>query len=99
MNATIVRATCLLAAAIATQSGLAQAAEESIAIAEMPRYCALEAASKFQVSPSNVTTESAKHTQGMYEVWGQYPAKPSPQVFICSFNAERQFLSVDKYQP
>jgi hypothetical protein len=35
----------------------------------------------------------------MWEVWGQYPAQPSPQVFICSFNAERQFLSVDLHRP
>jgi len=32
----------------------------------------------------------------MREVWGQYQAGRSPQVFICSFNAERRFLSVDK---
>jgi Ni,Fe-hydrogenase I cytochrome b subunit len=29
--------------------------------------------------------------------WGQYGA--NAQVFICSFNAERQFLSVDLYKP
>jgi hypothetical protein len=40
-----------------------------------------------------------RQTKGIYEVWGQYPAKRSPQVFTCSFNADRQFLSVDKLQP
>ncbi len=57
------------------------------------------ASAKFKVSPRDITTQNAKQTQGMYEVWGQYPAQPSPQVFICSFNAEKQFLSVDLYRP
>ena len=51
------------------------------------------------MSPRDITTQDVRQTKGMYEVWGQYPAKPSPQLFICSFNAERQFLSVDKLQP
>jgi len=71
----------------------------AIAVADMSRYCAGEASAKFKVSPRDITTQNAKQTQGMYEVWGQYPAQPSPQVFICSFNAERQFLSVDLYRP
>ena len=68
----------------------------AIAVTDMGRYCAGEAAAKFKVSPRDITTQAARQTQGMWEVWGQYPAQPSPQVFICSFNAERQFLSVDK---
>jgi hypothetical protein len=71
----------------------------AVAVADMSRYCAGEASAKFKVSPRDIKTENAKQTQGMYEVWGQYPAQPSPQVFICSFNAERQFLSVDLYRP
>jgi hypothetical protein len=71
----------------------------AIAVADMSRYCAGEASAKFKVSPRDITTQNAKQTQGMYEVWGQYPAQPSPQVFICSFNAEKQFLSVDLYRP
>ena len=71
----------------------------AIAVSDMARYCAGEASAKFGVSPRDITMQNAKQTQGMYEVWGQYPAQPSPQVFICSFNAERKFLSVDKYQP
>jgi hypothetical protein len=67
-----------------------------IAVADMGRNCAGEASAKFHVSPRDITTQNAKQTQGMYEVWGQYPADPSPQVFICSYNAERKFLSVDK---
>lgn len=67
-----------------------------IAVADMGRYCAGEASAKFHVSPRDITTQAARQTQGMWEVWGQYPAQPSPQVFICSFNAEKQFLSVDK---
>ena len=67
-----------------------------IAVADMGRYCAGEASAKFHVSPRDITTQAARQTQGMWEVWGQYPAQPSPQVFICSFNAERKFLSVDK---
>jgi hypothetical protein len=71
----------------------------AVAVADMSRYCAGEASAKFKISPRDITTQNAKQTQGMYEVWGQYPAEPSPQVFICSFNAERQFLSVDLYRP
>ncbi len=68
-----------------------------IAVADMARYCAGEASAKFGVNPRDIKTEAAKQTQGMYEVWGQYGA--NAQVFICSFNAERQFLSVDLYKP
>jgi hypothetical protein len=67
-----------------------------IAVADMPRHCAGEASAKFHQSPRDITTQAARQTQGMWEVWGQYPAQPSPQVFICSFNAERKFLSADK---
>ena len=69
----------------------------AVAVADMSRYCAGEASAKFGVSPRDIKTENAKQTQGMYEVWGQYGA--NAQVFICSFNAEKQFLSVDKYTP
>jgi hypothetical protein len=71
----------------------------AIAVADMGRYCAGETSAKFKVSPRDITTQNPSQTKGMWEIWGQYPAEPSPQVFICSFNAERQFLSVDKYQP
>jgi hypothetical protein len=67
-----------------------------IAVDNMGRYCAGEASAKFHVSPRDIATQSATQTQGMWEVWGQYAAQPSPQVFVCSFNAEKQFLSVDK---
>ena len=69
------------------------------AVADMPRCCASEAAAKFRVSPRDIKTENASQTNGMWDGWGQYPAEPSAQVFICSFNAERQFLSIDRYQP
>jgi hypothetical protein len=67
-----------------------------IAVADMGRHCAGEASAKFHVSPRDITTQNARQTQGMYEVWGQYPVDQSAQVFICSYNAERKFLSVDK---
>ena len=69
----------------------------AVAVADMPRYCAGEASAKFKVSPRDITTQNVSQTKGMYEVWGQYGA--NAQVFICSFNAERQFLSVDLYRP
>ena len=72
------------------------AAAGAIAVEDMGRYCAGEASAKFKVSPRDITTQNPSKTKGMWEVWGQYPAQPSPQVFICSFNAEKQFLSVDK---
>jgi hypothetical protein len=67
-----------------------------VAVADMGRYCAGEASAKFRVNPRDIKTEAPRQTQGMWEVWGQYDASPSPQVFICSFNAEKRFLSVDK---
>ena len=69
----------------------------AVAVADMSRYCAGEASAKFKVSPRDITTQNVSQTKGMYEVWGQYGA--NAQVFICSFNAERQFLSVDLYRP
>ena len=69
----------------------------AIAVADMSRYCAGEASAKFGVKPRDITTQNASQTKGMYEVWGQYGA--NAQVFICAFNAERQFLSVDLYRP
>ncbi len=75
----------------------AGAAAGAIAVADMPRYCAGEASAKFGVNPRDITTQNVSQTKGMYEVWGQYGA--NAQVFICAFNAERQFLSVDLYRP
>ena len=69
----------------------------AVAVADMSRYCAGEASAKFKVNPRDITTQNVSQTKGMYEVWGQYGA--NAQVFICSFNAERQFLSVDLYKP
>ena len=80
-----------------SSSGGGGGAAGAVAVAEMSRYCAGEASAKFGVNPRDIKTEAAKQTQGMYEVWGQYGA--NAQVFICSFNAERQFLSVDLYKP
>jgi|APIni6443716594_1056825.scaffolds.fasta_scaffold213519_2 hypothetical protein len=80
-----------------TNSGGGGGAAGAIAVADMSRHCAGEASAKFKVSPRDITTQNAKQTQGMYEVWGQYGT--NAQVFICSFNAERQFLSVDIYRP
>ena len=68
-----------------------------IAVADMSRHCAGEASAKFGVNPRDITTQNVSQTKGMYEVWGQYGA--NAQVFICAFNAERQFLSVDLYRP
>ena len=68
-----------------------------IAVEDMARYCAGEASAKFHVSPRDITTQKPSQTKGMWEVWGQYGT--NAQVFICSFNAEKQFLSVDKYTP
>lgn len=80
-----------------SNSGGGGGAAGAIAVGDMARYCAGEASAKFKVNPRDITTQNAKKTQGMYEVWGQYGA--NAQVFICSFNAERQFLSVDLYRP
>ena len=81
-----------------SSSGGSGGAAGAVAEGDISRYCAVEASAKFGVSPRDITTQNVSKTKGMYEVWGQYPAQPSPQVFICSFNAERQFLSVDLYR-
>jgi hypothetical protein len=83
--------------AASSSSGGGGGAAGAIAVGDMPRYCAGEASARFKVNPRDITTQNARQTQGMYEVWGQYGA--NAQVFICSFNAERQFLSVDPYRP
>ena len=83
--------------ATSSSGGGGAGAAGAIAVGDMARYCAGEASAKFGVNPRDIKTENAKKTQGMYEVWGQYGA--DAQVFICSFNAERQFLSVDLYRP
>jgi hypothetical protein len=70
-----------------------------VAVPDMPRYCAGEAAARFNVSPRDITTQAAAKDHGMHSVWGQYPASPSPQAFICTFNAEGQFVGVDKHRP
>lgn len=72
---------------------------DKIAVDDMPKYCAGEASAKFGQSPRDITTQKAAKDKGMYSVWGQYPAQPSPQVFICTFSAEGRFVGVDKYQP
>lgn len=72
---------------------------DRIAVDDMPKYCAGEASAKFGQSPRDITTQKATKDKGMYSVWGQYPAQPSPQVFICTFSAEGRFVGVDKYQP
>lgn len=70
---------------------------DRIAVSDMPRFCAGEAAAKFSKSPRDIKTETAVSDHGMYSVWGQYPAEPSPQVFICTFSAEGRFVGVDKH--
>jgi hypothetical protein len=82
--------------ALVVAEGDEAASSSGVAVDNMGRYCAGEASAKFHVSPRDIATQSATQTQGMWEVWGQYAAQPSPQVFVCSFNAEKQFLSVDK---
>jgi hypothetical protein len=72
---------------------------DRIAVSDMPRYCAGAASGKFQQSPKNITTQAATPDQQMYSVWGQYPASPSPQVFICTFSGEGRFVGVDKHRP
>ena len=72
---------------------------DRIAVDDMPKYCAGEASAKFGQSPRDITTQKAAKDHGMYSVWGQYPAEPSPQVFICTFSAEGRFVGVDKHQP
>jgi hypothetical protein len=72
---------------------------DRVAVPDMPRYCAGEASARFHVSPRDITTQTASKDHGMYSVWGQYPASPSPQVFICTFNADGRFVGVDRYRP
>jgi len=67
-----------------------------IAVKDMARYCAGEASAKFNQKPNRITTKAAVKDHGMYSVWGQYEAEPSPQVFICTFSAEGKLVGVDK---
>jgi len=68
----------------------------NIAVQDMGRYCVGEASAKFQQKPNRITTQNPTKDQGMYSVWGQYEAEPSPQVFICTFTGDGKFVGVDK---
>lgn len=88
----------LVAAAFAVLSFTGTAhAEENIAQGDMPRYCQLEAASAFAVRPGDVATLPAERDKGMFTVYGQTPPQGQDALFFtCTFNAQGQFVGVDK---
>jgi hypothetical protein len=64
----------------------------------MARYCAGEASAKFQQRPTNISTRPAVKDQGMYSVFGQFPASGAdPTKFICTFSAEGKLVGVDQH--
>ncbi|MFQ1593582.1 hypothetical protein ACK4A3_06475 [Aeromonas veronii] len=67
---------------------------QNMATSKMPRYCSGEAASKFHVSPRDITTESAEESGHRYKVYGQYETDDDAVDFTCTFNHDGRFLSV-----
>ncbi|MBL0621868.1 hypothetical protein Q7I36_10275 [Aeromonas veronii] len=68
--------------------------DQHMATSKMPRYCSGEAASKFHVSPRDITTESAEESGHRYKVYGQYETDDDLVDFTCTFNHDGRFLSV-----
>jgi hypothetical protein len=68
--------------------------DQHIATSKMPRYCTGEAASKFHVSPRDITTESTEENGHKYKVYGQYETDDNDVAFTCTFNHDGRFLSV-----
>jgi hypothetical protein len=63
-----------------------------VAIEDMPRYCAREAASKFDQRPSTIVTYSAERNGPEYIVYGQYPPDGKNVTrFQCRFDQSRVF--------
>jgi hypothetical protein len=72
-------------------------AEEQIKQRDMPRYCQLEAASAFGVSPSEVSTLPAEQKHDEYRVYGQTPPTGQNALFFkCTFDEDKRFVKVKK---
>ncbi len=83
-----------VASALALASNAALA-ERPVAEGDMKRYCQGEAASKFNVSPRDITTLPLERTDSGYSVSGQYRRNGSKlDTFECRFNRDREFRSV-----
>lgn len=69
----------------------------AVALRDMSRYCAGEAAAAFDQRPSAITTQAPIQDQGMYSIFGQYPPSGSnPSMFICTFRGDGEFVGVDR---
>jgi hypothetical protein len=94
-------AASLLAGAIITATGShgsAQAKESrpNIATAEMPAFCRGEAASKFSLSPRDISTLPMERSGNNYRVYGQSPSEGAKALFFyCEFNQHREFDKVE----
>ncbi|WP_094555661.1 hypothetical protein [Synechococcus sp. 1G10] len=90
----------LASAVLLSTSGLAvplQAKESrpNIDVSNMMRFCQGEAASKYSVSPRDISTLPVERTNNNYRVYGQTPSDGDRALFFyCEFNQHREFDGV-----
>jgi len=78
------------------QNGSGQSGNQ-VSERDMQLFCQGEASARFHQRPQDITTLPVERDRGMYSVYGQFP--PSGRrvtTFICTFNAERRLLGVEK---
>jgi hypothetical protein len=91
----------LLAGGALTLAGLggsaqAKEARPNLPQAQMPAYCRGEAASKFSLSPRDISTLPVERAGTNFRVYGQSPAEGSKALFFtCEFNKLGEFDSVE----
>jgi hypothetical protein len=74
----------------------AKEARPNIPQAEMPAFCRGEAASKFSLSPRDISTLPVERVGSNYRVYGQSPAEGRKALFFfCEFNTHKEFDRVE----
>lgn len=90
-------AACLFAGVICIAPGSVQGKESrpDIPESDMPAFCRGEAASKFSISPREISTLPVEREGSNFRVYGQSPAEGSKALFFyCEFNRHREFDKV-----
>lgn len=57
--------------------------------------CKVAAAEEFGLRRKNITVQKPTNSQGMIEVWGQFPSNPSPTIFTCTFTKKHDLVGVE----
>jgi hypothetical protein len=86
----------LVAACDESMNDTSSAAPELVTQGEMPAFCRGAAAEEFGQRPNDITTLPAEPDQGMFTVYGQYPAENPDNFFTCTFTEEGRLVGVDR---